>query len=289
MAIYLSRKKGGTVATPITPSNSSPAQMTANTPVNPTANGYAIESYDSVTPSSTPTSVSANDIVKIGGSGVIVDSIPTPTSLTPSNTTPATITSGNSYTATANGYAIESYTNLSPSSGAPQNINSGTIYKATTNGKAVSEIYTVSSSDIYPPNVVPGPVFTSDNSGYLYATVQPKVKKGTFTTSGSSVTEFTVNVGFKPDTIIIFFNGASGSMSGSSVATGATRYIYDSSTNSSYGFRGYKGASSDSVNMAEVTTSGDTRVSQITSSGFVWRNAAGTSYNGTYTYIAIKW
>ena len=75
MAIYLSRKKGGTVATPITPSNSSPAQMTANVAVNPTANGYAIASYDSVTPSSTPTSVSANDVVKIGGSGVIVDSI----------------------------------------------------------------------------------------------------------------------------------------------------------------------------------------------------------------------
>lgn len=39
----------------VTPSNVSPAALTANTPVTPTANGYAIESYASVTPSSAGT------------------------------------------------------------------------------------------------------------------------------------------------------------------------------------------------------------------------------------------
>lgn len=39
--------------TSITPSNSSPVSLTANTPVNPTASGYAISSYTNRTPSTT--------------------------------------------------------------------------------------------------------------------------------------------------------------------------------------------------------------------------------------------
>lgn len=63
---------GGSTPTSITPSNSSPAALTANNPVNPTANGYAIESYSSKTPSdSTPPSVSSGDIVKMGGVGYL--------------------------------------------------------------------------------------------------------------------------------------------------------------------------------------------------------------------------
>lgn len=54
MAMYRcgSNSGGGVTPTPITPSDSTPAALTANTPVNPTANGYAIESQpQSVTPS----------------------------------------------------------------------------------------------------------------------------------------------------------------------------------------------------------------------------------------------
>ena len=108
MAIYLSRKKGSGSATPITPSDSSPAILTANNAVNPTANGYAIASYTEVvpsnaspatlsngsiykiktnggkavasvtdvTPSNTPTSVATNDVVKLGDSGVIIKFVP---------------------------------------------------------------------------------------------------------------------------------------------------------------------------------------------------------------------
>lgn len=54
MAMYRcgSNSGGGVTPTPITPSDSTPAALTANTPVNPTANGYAIVSQpQSVTPS----------------------------------------------------------------------------------------------------------------------------------------------------------------------------------------------------------------------------------------------
>ena len=98
----------GGSATPITPSNANPVALSSGVAVEPTANGYAIQSYDSVTPSSTPASVASGDIVKIGGSGVIVDSVPSPTSVTPSDSTPPQLTQGNSYEPTANGYLYAS-------------------------------------------------------------------------------------------------------------------------------------------------------------------------------------
>lgn len=98
----------GGSATPITPSNANPVALSSGVAVEPTANGYAIQSYDSVTPSSTPASVASGDIVKIGGSGVIVDSVPSPTSVTPSDSTPPQLTQGNLYEPTANGYLYAS-------------------------------------------------------------------------------------------------------------------------------------------------------------------------------------
>lgn len=65
---------GGVTPTNITPSNSSPVALTANTPVNPTAAGYAIESYDSKTPDDdTPPTVASGDIVKMGGAGYLYE------------------------------------------------------------------------------------------------------------------------------------------------------------------------------------------------------------------------
>ena len=300
MAIYLSRKKGGTVATPITPSNSSPAQMTADTPVNPTANGYAIESYSSitpsnsspatitsgsiykasangkavasvtnVTPSNTPTSVAANDVVKLGGSGFIVDSVPfvqgsksvtattsqqtvspdtgydsmaevvvnpqvhtqtytpaedtaandmgvnnnyryvdtsgmvAPTSITPSNWSPAEMTTGNAYTPSANalaieygklqqatpsnsspfsvsggiaynigptssasGYLIESYSNVTPSNSTPVALTSGNIAKLGGNGYAIASYDSVTPSST-PASVASGDIVKIGGSGVI--------------------------------------------------------------------------------------------------------------------------
>lgn len=97
-----------------TPSNSSPIPLSSGF-YKVSGTGKAVATITDVTPSSSPTSVSADDIVHIGGSGVIVDSIPTPTSITPSNSSPATITSGGLYSATASGNAVASIRNITPS------------------------------------------------------------------------------------------------------------------------------------------------------------------------------
>lgn len=76
MAFYrcMGGNGGGTTPTSITPSNSSPAAMSSGGVYQPTANGYAIESYDSKTPSdSTPPTVSSGDIVKMGGAGYLYE------------------------------------------------------------------------------------------------------------------------------------------------------------------------------------------------------------------------
>lgn len=258
----------------ITPSNSNIPVLSANNAVNPLGPGLAIASYDNVTPSSTPTSVSTGDIIRIGGNGVIVDSIPTPTSLTPSNATPATITNGNTYTATANGYAIESYTNLSPSVGVIQNINNGSIYKATANGKAVDQIYTVTSSDIVPINIVPGPVFTSTNSGYLYMT-EKKIKTGSQTTTAGTI--YTINCGFQPKKIFIYaYNGANSYMAGA----------YDVDVNSTYYFAGWRQSSSSAsagkYDVSSSTSNGS--ITEVNSTGFKWKGSS--AYNNMH-YVAI--
>lgn len=273
MAIYLSRKKGGTVATPITPSNSSPAQMTANVAVNPTVNGYAIESYDSVTPSSTPTSISSGDIVKIGGSGVIVDSIPTPINLFPSNTNPATITNGNLYEATSDGKAVTSVTDLTPSNTTPVYLYANSVYKAVTNGYAISSYSSKTPSDSSPASVSSGAIIKASASGYLYATQQPKVKTGTFTTSTSGTT--TVNCGFKPKYLAIEIDGTSSS---------ATHmlWIYNEDTSSSSAY--YASASVYPSTRSLPSTANNTLAS-IDSTGFTFNLTS--SRARTARYFAI--
>ena len=159
----------------VTPSNSSPARLYTDRIIKPTTNdGYAIESYDSVTPSSTPTSVASGDIVKIGGSGVIVDAIPTPTSITPSDSSPAALTANTPVTPSANGYAIASNpTSLTPSDSSPVAITSGTIYKAGGGGYAIeSQPSNKTPDDTTPPSVTSGEIVKMGGAGYLYATQQ---------------------------------------------------------------------------------------------------------------------
>lgn len=239
--------------TSITPSNASPVALTSGNAVTPSANGYAIESYFSRVPSNTtPGYYNPDDIIRVvNKGGYLVESI---TSVTPSST-PRSILKNNLVLFKGNGVIVDTITDITPSDSSPASVSSGDIIKASA-------------------------------SGYLYSTVQPKVKKGTFTTSGSSITEFAVNVGFQPDTVIVFFNGSSGSET--SAANGSVRYVYDKNS-STRGFRSYKSSSGATVDMAAVDTSGDTRISAITSTGFKWRNGAPSIWNGTHTYIAIKW
>jgi hypothetical protein len=101
-----------------------------------------------------------------GGGGV------TPTSITPSNSSPASMTAGTDYEPTANGYAIESYTELDPSNSEPwPTITSGTIYKAVDNGYAIESVNTVTPSNSNPLNLRPHAIYSIDENyregGYL--------------------------------------------------------------------------------------------------------------------------
>ena len=101
-------------------------------------------------------------------------SAPTITSITPSNSSPVSLSSGSNYSPTANGYAIDSYSSISPSS-------SGTYFS--------SGMKKMSSS------------------GYAYDSQQSVCKVGTATLSGSATT--TVTLGFKPKYLAIRITNSS--------------------------------------------------------------------------------
>lgn len=169
MAIYLSRKKGGAVATPITPSNASPAALTANTPVNPTANGYAIASYNTKTPSNfSPVALTSGEIDKINGNGYAIESY---SSITPSNSSPATITSGSIYKASANGKAVASVTNVTPSS-TPTSVSANDVVKIGGSGVIVDSIPSITPSNSSPVALSTNTPVNPADSGYAIASYE---------------------------------------------------------------------------------------------------------------------
>ena len=95
------------------------------------------------------------------------------TNLTPSNASPATITSGTDYHATAGGYAIASYNNVTPSNSSPVALTSGDIDKMGGNGYAIQSYSSKTPDDSNPPSVSSGSIIkVSSYSGYLYKTQQ---------------------------------------------------------------------------------------------------------------------
>lgn len=169
----------------VSPSNSSPAALTYGKiyRINAT-DGYAIKNYTPVTPSSTPTSVASGSIVRMDGSGKIVDAI---SDVTPSDSSPVSLTSGLTYKMGGGGYAIESQpTSKTPDDTTPPSVAVGDIVKITTNG------------------------------GYLYKTLQSSFSKslanlGDATLSGSStkirdIASYTANA--KKTITLISFNAS---------------------------------------------------------------------------------
>ena len=209
--------------TSITPSNSSPVSMSANTAYKPTESGVAIKSYDTMTPSSTSYNVLANEIIKFEGSGAVVDEL---TSLTPSNISPDTITVGKNYKALTRGVAIYSYSLIEPNmSGLPDELTQDKMYKANVNcyairtyntttpsnsspvalsnksihrisgtGYAIATLPTSKTpSDIDPPAVYEGGGWydITGSDGYLYATIQKPQNVACILGSGAGSTSYT--------------------------------------------------------------------------------------------------
>lgn len=116
--------------TSITPSNSSPVTITSGTIYKASGNGKAVETVQTITPTyGIEDTVQSGAIIRFGDSGVITKEIPTPLDLTPSNSSPATITSGGLYSATAGGKAVSTITDRTPSDSSPAQIYASSIVK----------------------------------------------------------------------------------------------------------------------------------------------------------------
>lgn len=168
---------GMVTPTSITPSNASPAALTSGSAVNPTANGYAIASYNTVMPSGVPTSVSSGDIVKISGgfNSVIVDK-DYMHDIKGSNTSPERLYGGSLAKIWGNdptvvtGYAIASYTPITPSS-TPTSISQGDMVQVNGSGVIVTPT-SATPSDSTPPQLSQGGIYIPTSNGYLYENQQ---------------------------------------------------------------------------------------------------------------------
>lgn len=228
----------------ITPSNSSPVALTANTAVKPTAAGYAISSYSSVTPSdSSPVTLASGSIYKMGGAGKAVASV---TNVTPASTqTPPSVSSGAiiKNVGSGTGYLINSYNVADPQMG--DSFSAGFNYMKT--------------------------------GGYCYNERRDyKVAIGTVTRTTSA--DATVSCGFLPRKIIMYKAGST-----SSVANGDVRYIYDVDWSSTKFIADYKNASGTNT----LTYLNVSDYFEFYSNGFSVMKPSST-YTGTYYYMAIE-
>lgn len=116
------------------------------------------------------------------------------TAITPDNTaSPPALTQGETYTITGNnGVAIESYSSVSPSNTSPKTLSSGNYYRASSSGYAISSY---ASTSVTPSSA--GVQFSSGwnrmtAGGYAYTAQIPK--RGSVTISGISV-DVSINTG----------------------------------------------------------------------------------------------
>lgn len=99
------------------------------------------------------------------------------TPITPSNSSPASMTSGTGYKPTANGYAIESYANKTPSDETPVPLSNGAIVKMGGAGYAIeNEPTSLTPSDSSPAPISSGGMYRAGGAGYAienYNTITP--------------------------------------------------------------------------------------------------------------------
>lgn len=185
--------------------------------------------------------------------------------ITPSNSSPASMSANVAYEPTANGYAIESYSSVTPSDSTPAALTNGAIYKAGGAGYAIASnptSVTPSSSGVY----FSSGIKKMASSGYAYSTEQ-LMKVGTFTNSTSAQT--TVNCGFKPKYLAVTFSSPSLS------------WTYDERQSTTQFFISGSATYLQKVNLSTTNTN---RLYSINNDGFTLNkmSTAGTGY-----YFAI--
>lgn len=132
----------------------------------------------SITPSNaSPVTLTANTAVKPTASGKAVASV---TNIYPSNSspvplggfTPYIVNSGSS--TERQGYAIESFSNIVPSNASPVSLTSGSIVKLGGNGYAVSSYSSKTPSNTSPASLVHGEIYKMSGSGYAIGSYSSK-------------------------------------------------------------------------------------------------------------------
>lgn len=85
--------------------------------------------------------------------------------ITPSNASPVSLTTGDSYEMLADGYAISSYNNVTPSNSSPVSLSNNTIYKTGGAGVAIASYSSVTPSNASPVTLSSGSIYKMGGNG----------------------------------------------------------------------------------------------------------------------------
>ena len=128
----------------ITPRDSNPPKMTSGSVYTPTSDGYVL--------------------------------LHTPSTITPSNTTPASFNANAPLISTSRGYAIYSYTSITPSNASPVSVSPDSIYKISTNSGKVVQSVTNKTPSSTPTTLDSGSIVKVNGNGYAidsYSSLTP--------------------------------------------------------------------------------------------------------------------
>lgn len=125
-------------------------------------NGGGVTPTDITPSNASPATLSADGVYHATAAGYAIASY---NSVTPSNSSPVALTSGDVDKMGGAGYAIESYSDITPSNSLPATISSGSIYKASANGKAVESVLNLTPTVNGAP-IVNGSIYKATRDGY---------------------------------------------------------------------------------------------------------------------------
>lgn len=91
--------------------------------------------------------------------------------ITPSNASPVSLTTGDSYEMLADGYAISSYNNVTPSNSSPVSLSNSTIYKTGGAGVAIASYSSVTPSNASPVSLSSGSIYKMAAAGKAVSSI----------------------------------------------------------------------------------------------------------------------
>lgn len=222
--------------------------------------------------------------------------------ITPSNASPVSLTTGDSYQMLANGYAISSYNNLSPSNSTPAALADDNIYKTNGTGYAIDSYSSITPSDSSPVSLSSGAIYKMGGAGKAVANVTdvtPSNSSPASLTSGSIYKMGGAGKAVASVTDITPSDSSPASMSSGSVyKAGAAGYAIASSPTSvtpsssgTYFTSGIKKMSSSGYAYPSKPTLTETTLwtNSSPTSNFAAQSVTLSQSIANYSYIKIKW